>query len=138
MSSKDIFFKLFSIIKEKKIFFFLLLIIISGFLVRTYGINFGKPYLYHIDEWKFVNQAGNLLDIKNLSIKNRLNLGIYPPFIIYILSVVYAIFGVMGLITGYFPSVASIIETYKSNPFTLHLIGRNISTMMGSATIYFT
>ena len=114
----------------------LMIVIISlGFLIRIYGINFGKPYLYHIDEWKLVNQAGQLLNIKNLSKEVLLGIGTYPPFFTYILAFAFAVFGVAGLVFGKFSSVAAIVEFYQIDPFTFHLIGRNISVIMGTATI---
>ncbi|MFQ6119210.1 MAG: ArnT family glycosyltransferase [Methanosarcinales archaeon] len=127
------------ILSTSYIYIILLSIItIGGLFVRLYGIDFGKPYLYHIDEWKLVNQAGHFLDIKNIDQSTFFNIGTYPPFFIYMLAISFGIYSAIGLLLGIFPSISSIIDMYKSNPFTFHLIGRYISAILGSATIVFT
>lgn len=114
------------------IMFFMLLL---ALVVRLYGVDFGKPYLYHVDEWKLVNQAGHLLDVKHLNKDVLFGLGTYPPFFTYLLAFAYGIFAVVGLVTGFFPSMSSVAEYYRTNPFTFHFIGRLICVVMGTATI---
>jgi len=122
---------------KDKYFFLLSLILLLGFVVRIYGINFGKPYLYHVDEWKLVNQAGHLLDITNLNKDVLFGLDTYPPFFTYILAFFYGFYSLIGLVFGFFPSLSYVVDQYKTNPFTFHLIGRLISAIMGTASIAF-
>jgi len=125
-------------IREDKFKITLLLILLSGFLVRIHGISFGEPFLYHIDEWKLVNRAGHLLDIKNFYNSIFLQTALYPPFFIYILAFAFGIYGGLGLLFGSFSSLGAISDFYRSDPFVFHLIGRYISAFMGTATIFFT
>ena len=127
--------KILNYIQQNKIVFSILIITLFALLVRIIGINFGKPYLYHIDEWKLVNQAGKLLNIKEINKDVMFGLGTYPPFFTYVLAFLFGIYGISGLVLGIFPSMSSIVEYYKINPFAFHLIGRYASAFMGAATI---
>jgi len=113
----------------------LLGIILIGLALRIYGITFGKPFLYHIDEWKLVNQAGHLLDIKHWTKDTFFHIGTYPPFFTYLLAISFAVYSFFGLVIGYFDSIGSIVVFYKSNPFTFHLIGRFLSALFGTLAI---
>ncbi|MCZ6594628.1 MAG: glycosyltransferase family 39 protein [Bacteroidetes bacterium] len=121
--------------KPKPAAVIMFVMLLLALAVRLYGIDFGKPYLYHVDEWKLVNQAGHLLDVKHLNKDVLFRLGTYPPFFTYLLAFAYGIFAVVGLVTGFFPSMSSIAEYYRTNPFTFHFIGRLICVVMGTATI---
>lgn len=115
--------------------YIIILLVILGFILRTYGIQFGKPFRYHSDEIKLVIQAGNLLDIKNINKETFFILGTYPPFFTYVLFFAFGVFSMLGLVVGIFPSMAAVREYYYLNPFVFHLIGRYISALMGTATI---
>ncbi|MDZ7725235.1 MAG: hypothetical protein U5R06_21065 [candidate division KSB1 bacterium] len=51
-------------LKRKKTTPMLLVILLVAAFLRLYGINFGKPFLYHPDEIKLTAQAGRMLSTK--------------------------------------------------------------------------
>ena len=113
----------------------LYLVIVIGFILRVIGVEFGKPFRYHPDEMKLVWQAGHLLDYHSWSKETLFLIGVYPPFFTYVLAIAFALYRLLMVIIGQFPSIAAIKEIYYVYPFQFHLIGRWISILAGTATI---
>jgi len=104
-------------------------IIACGLFLRIYGINFGLPNLYHIDEPAYVSAA------------LKLGKGILsdPPYdptgFVNILFAEYGLFYVVGRILRFFNSAGEFEILYRTDPSYFYLISRLSSVLLGTATI---
>ncbi len=114
----------------------LVVILLLALGLRLVGIEFGKPYRYHPDETKLVVQAGSLLQPGGRSTETLFRLGSYPPLYTYLLAAVYGVYGLLGLALGVFPTGAAFQEYYYVNTFTFHLLGRLMTAIFGTATVW--
>lgn len=112
---------------SKKILLFLLLL---GFTTRIIGINFGLPFLYHVDEARFAEISLNYL-------KGDLNPHFFhvPSLYTYLQAGVWGLIYLGGKIFGAFNSVAGFIKVFESNPTPFIIIGRILNLLFSLGTI---
>jgi len=111
--------------------FFLLLgaIFILALVLRLWGIGFGLPHTYHIDELPYVRTA------------LKLGKGILgnPPYdptgFANILFAEYGVLFVTGRILGWLPSASAFEHLYRSDPTVFVALGRLTSALLGSVTV---
>jgi hypothetical protein len=106
------------------------LIFITALLVRIWGINFGLPYEYHVDEDQYVRQAATM-GANGLEPANWYN----PPFLKYILLGEYGLLYVIGKSLGMFASTADFGSQMTIDPTWLYLLARLTSVLFGTFTI---
>ncbi len=120
---------------KKKIPAVLLLIILFALALRLYGINFDVP---HPDDYITVQGAMHYGPAH--APLNRFGLyGLYvwPAFtMVYIQSVLFSLYFIVGKISGLFPDMESFRNLYLSDPSSFHLIGRIMSVLFGIGTVW--
>ncbi len=104
------------------------LIILLAFTLRMWGIGYGLPYIYHVDEHFYINTA---LKLGNGIINN-------PPYaptgLSNILFGEYASYYVAGKISGIFASTLEFESAFLRDPSNFYLLGRLTSALLGTAT----
>jgi 4-amino-4-deoxy-L-arabinose transferase-like glycosyltransferase len=116
--------------------FLLVIILLVGLLLRLYGINFGLPYLYDIDERVyFVDKVIGMLATGDL---NPHWFGHPGTTTMYMLCVLYTIIFLGGLGLGIFADVDDFKTLYYQDPAVLYLSGRMLMAIFGVATILLT
>jgi hypothetical protein len=97
--------------------------------LRSWGVSFGLPYVFHYDEHFYVN--------------NALNLGAgvigQPPYVPIGLSTLlfgeYAAYFVFGKLLGLFSSPQGFEAVIRADPTFVYLLGRLTSALFGAATV---
>lgn len=102
-------------------YFFILVIIFFAFILRIWGVNFGLPHQLHQDEPIVINHAlaygaGDL----------NPHFFIVPPFSSYLLFIIYALYFVIGGITGFFSGTEDFALAFFKNPSSFYIIARMI------------
>lgn len=108
------------------------LLILAGILalalsLRLWGIRFGLPYAYHVDEPTYVSAALNL----GAGIIGRQP---NPTGLINILFGEYAGYFIAGRIAGVFASATEFERAYRADPTVFLLLSRLTSAILGALT----
>jgi hypothetical protein len=111
--------------------YWIILITISGLaiLLRLWGINFGLPYEYHVDEVQYVRQAAEMG-----SSGLRPTWWNNPPFFKYTLLAEYAGLYLVGKFSGVYASTADFGSQLSLDPTWLYLLARGTSALFGALT----
>jgi hypothetical protein len=96
--------------------------------LRLWGVGFGLPYAYHVDEPTYVSAALNL----GAGIIGRQP---NPTGLINILFGEYAGYFVAGRIAGLFASASDFERAYRVDPTIFLLLGRLTSVILGTLTV---
>lgn len=104
-------------------------ILLLALILRLWGISFGLPYAYHIDELPYVRTA---LKLGSGVLSN-------PPYdptgFANILFVEYGALYAMGRFSGIFESAEDFEVLYRSDPTVFLLLSRLTSVLLGTATV---
>jgi len=104
------------------------LISLSALILRIWGIGFGLPYVYHVDEHYYINTALKL----GAGVINN------PPYapagLSNLLLIEYVTYYVVGNLTGAFASLQEFESAFRSDPSIFYLLGRATSALLGTAT----
>jgi 4-amino-4-deoxy-L-arabinose transferase-like glycosyltransferase len=105
-------------------------ILLVALFLRTWGIGFGLPFTYHPDEHQYVEAAVGFLsgDLNPHQFNN-------PALFKYLLGAGYAVWYVLGVLTGGWRSVADFQATASADPTAVYLLGRLVSALFGVATV---
>ena len=103
-----------------------------AFILQIWGINFGLPYIYNPDEPVFTNKAVNFFT----GDFNPHWFGHPGAFLIDILFLLYGIYFIFGLVLGHFTNLTGFLDLYKTNPTNFYLIGRFLSVIFATLSIY--
>jgi hypothetical protein len=108
----------------------LLLVVILGVALglRVWGIRFGLPYAYHVDEPTYVSAA---LNLGAGIIGKQPN----PTGFSNILFGEFALYFVLGKLLGVFNSAADFERTYRTDPSMFLLLSRLTSALLGAANV---
>jgi hypothetical protein len=104
-------------------------LLIIGFFLRVWGIGFGLPYKYHIDEPGYVTFAWML---------GHMHFASHPPIptgFSYILVGEYGIFYMVTRLFGFYQSGKEFAMAQMANQTALYLMARLTSAFLGTATI---
>lgn len=103
-------------------------ITLLAFTLRIWGLDYGLPYVYHVDEHYYINTA------------LKLGAGIIhnPPYaptgLSNLLFGEYAGYYVAGKILGIFASAQEFETAFRRDPSVFYLLGRFTSALLGTAT----
>jgi hypothetical protein len=102
--------------------------VLLGLILRVWGIQFGLPYAYHVDEPMYKSAAlrmgvGEIGDVQATT-------GYYN-----ILFVLYAALYVLGRAAGLYPSAAAFEAAYNADWTIFYLLARLISVALGTLNI---
>jgi hypothetical protein len=103
-------------------------IVILALILRLWGIGFGLPYAYHVDEPAYVSAALNL----GAGIIGRQP---NPTGFSNILFGEYAGYFVLGRLGGRFNSTAAFEQAYRADPSIFLLLARLTSAVLGLFTV---
>lgn len=107
-------------------------VLLIAALIRGVGICYGVPFTFgNIDEYVPVANAINFLQMKSLQ-PVHFN---YPALYFYSLSVLYAIWYIMGWIMGVFSSSVDFATLFITQPGYFHLAGRILTALLGTMTV---
>jgi len=95
----------------------LIAVIMLAAILRLYGIRFGIPFTYHVDEPTYVSAA---LNVGAGRIGRQLN----PPVLSNLLFLEYGIYYVVERISENITSIAEFENLYRANPSIFFLLGR--------------
>lgn len=98
--------------------------------LRLWGLGFGLPYEYHVDEDQYVRQAASMgsAGLKPVDWFN-------PPLFKYLLLVEYGAYFLVGKVLGLFASAADFGVRLSLDPTGLYLLARATSALLGSLTV---
>ncbi len=105
----------------------LLLLLAIGFLLRVWGITFGLPFYYHIDEWGYLAPAWHL-QVADFNISN------FTPSI-YIIFSLHRLVCFTAEILNLPAYISETCVSYANGSQTFFLLGRLLSAFFGTATI---
>lgn len=99
-------------------------------VLRLWGICFGLPYEYHVDEVQYVRQAASMgsAGLEPVWWNN-------PPFFKYMLLAEFGALFVLGRLAGIYASVAQFGAVNELDPTHLYLVARATTAIMGTATV---
>ncbi len=108
----------------------LVVVILIAAGLRFWGIDFGLPYEYHVDEVQYVRQAASM-GRDGFEPKWWNN----PPFYKYVYFTEFAVFFVVGKLLGLFTSASDFGARLTLDPTWLYLIGRSTTALLGTLTV---
>ena len=117
---------------------YLLLIILSLALgVRLWGLDFGLPYTYHVDEPRYLNAAVGMWQNGNLDPGWFMQPSLYT----YLVALVVGSYYYYGRLTGQFSSPADLFQTpYNFDGLTQQpaqfLLARLLTVLLALLTIW--
>src|SRR5512135_2772481 len=103
-------------------------ILLLAIILRVWGVGYGLPYTYHVDEPTYVSAA---LNLGAGTIGKQPN----PTGYSNILFGEFAAYYLAGRVTGQFPTTAAFEQAYRSDPSVFLLLGRLTSVLLGAATV---
>jgi hypothetical protein len=118
------------ILSRRTIYSLLAGILILALVLRIWGLGFGLPYEYHVDEDQYVRQAASM-GSAGLKPAEWFN----PPLFKYLLLVEYGAYFLVGKVLGWFASSADFGARLSLDPSVLYLLARGTSAVMGSLTV---
>lgn len=111
----------------------LIVILLVGFGLRIWGVNFGLPRLFIIDEGETVYTA-----FYAASHKLRPLWYLHTPFLAYILIFEYALLYVGGALSGMFRAPLDLFYLYVKDPTLFFLLARITVALSGTLTVFMT
>jgi 4-amino-4-deoxy-L-arabinose transferase-like glycosyltransferase len=112
---------------------FVILIIALGFALRFCAVGYNLPYIYNLDEMQII---GPIMD-------NFFQGDLNPHWFEQPgSSLMYILFGAIGLYynlghsLGNFPTIASFLNSFLSDPTAVFLIGRTVVILFGTFSIW--
>ncbi len=114
-------------------------IVFAAAALRIYGIEFGLPLHYHIDETRIMDRVMVMVTTGDLN-PHFFN---YPSFLFYFISALvlayYALhfvpFALGNLFEGRIPSPSAFREAFQANDATLYLLARTSIAVFGILTV---
>ncbi|MCG8607565.1 glycosyltransferase family 39 protein [bacterium] len=107
-------------------------ICLMALILRAWGYEYGLPIVYNGDEGQLVNRAVRF-GSGDLNPHNF----IYPSLYKYVLFACYGAYFVVGKVFGIFYSLADFKDSYFLDPSPFYVIGRLISAIAGSLTLFY-
>jgi 4-amino-4-deoxy-L-arabinose transferase-like glycosyltransferase len=107
------------------------IILLIALALRLWGMGFGLPYEYHVDEVQYVRQAASM-GARGLEPTWWNN----PPFFKYILLGEYGALFVVGKVLGWYTAAADFGAQHTLDPTGLYLLGRMTSALFGMLTVF--
>lgn len=105
-------------------------ILLVAAALRLWGVTFGLPYEYHVDEVQYVRQAASM-GAKGLAPTWWNN----PPFFKYLLFAEDGGLFLFSRLAGWYKSSAAFGSTLSIDPTVLYVMGRATSALFGVFTV---
>jgi len=108
----------------------LVVLVILAVLVRGWGINFGLPFILHVDEARFAQ-----ISIDYFSKGLDPHFFHVPTLYTYMVAALWGVYFLGGKMAGNFPSVAAFVAHFNQNPTVFYLIGRLLTLFLSVGTV---
>ncbi len=106
-------------------------LLVVAFVLRVWGLGFGLPYRYHIDETFYV-----ALSLSLPSNNFEMPIITHGPNLFYlILLSEYVLYYLTALVTGQVSSIAAFEQLYRTDPTNFVLLARITSAVAGTLTL---
>jgi 4-amino-4-deoxy-L-arabinose transferase-like glycosyltransferase len=112
---------------EKAVLIFLLVL---ALFIRTWGINFGLPFILHVDEARFAQ-----ISIDYFSKGLNPHFFHVPTLYTYLVAGLWAAYYGGGRISGQFPTRAEFIAHFNQDPTVFYILGRALTLLLSVGTI---
>ncbi len=109
----------------------LLVILALALVVRLWGIDFGLPFVYHVDEARFADLTIRYFQTHDFNPRDWR----VPPTMTYVIAAAWEVWFLGGKLTGAFPDTAAFVHAYRTDPTTFILLGRLITVALSLGTI---
>lgn len=109
----------------------LLVVLLVALVMRLWGISFGLPYQYHVDEPQYVVQAAQMLEARSLRPAWFNN----PPLAKYAMMAADAGVLSVGMLLGRYSSPGDFADKVTADHSALYLAGRLLSVLYGVLTV---
>ena len=106
-------------------------VFVLALLVRSWGINWGLPFIYHVDEERFFQISKNYIATGNLNPR----FFHVPTFYTYSVAAVWEGYYFIGKLTGAFSSRQEFLAFSGRNPTPFLLWGRLLTLLLSVAAI---
>ena len=106
-------------------------ILVLALLVRSWGINWGLPFIYHVDEERFFQISKNYLATGNLNPR----FFHVPTLYTYSVAALWEGYYFIGKLTGTFRSHKEFLAYSGRNPTPFLVLGRLLTLLMSVAAI---
>lgn len=110
------------------------LILLAGLGLRLWGIGFGLPELYHIDEQTTVNVALKMAATRDANP----HYFFHPHVLHYLLLGLYGAAYLIGHIGGLWQTAGDFQRLFVTDPTLFYLLGRLLGAAFGTLTLYLT
>lgn len=126
-----------SLFQPRRIWIMLIFITLLGGGLRLWGLDFGLPNLTRPDENHLSKFVMNFILQSFFAGQPDLNPHFfhYPSLFIYLLSVAFGAYYLIGHLLGWFPDGNAFFQMYYSDWSAFHLIQRSLSALFGIASI---
>lgn len=110
--------------------------------VRVWGVNFGLPYLEHVDEWNVAERAIHIVQIGSFDPYDYLQPGLadndrqaftYPTLYTYLETGVFAARFLQGVTAGQYDGTSILASSTVKPDF--YLWGRALTALLGAGTV---
>jgi hypothetical protein len=106
-------------------------VLILALILRLWGLNFGLPQRFHVDEPGYVLAA-----LKLASGQLRIDYPLLSPNIHQIILLFeYGLLFVIGRLSGVYPSIAAFSQSYQVDPTPFYILSRLTSVFFSLLTI---
>ena len=118
------------------------LIVVIAFGVRLWGVNFGLPYLEHVDEWNVAERGLHIVQTGNFDPYDYRHPGLaeddrqaftYPTFYTYLQTGVYVLRFLQGVSAGQYSGTSVLASPLVDADF--YLWGRALTALVGAGTV---
>jgi len=116
--------------KNISISYIIIFVLFLGLFVRLWGISFGLPYLYHVDEDRFAK-----ISLRYFTGDLNPHFFHVPSLHGYFITGIWKIYFFIGKIFGEFHTQSDFIESFNANPTSLIFLGRLFSALLAAGTI---
>jgi 4-amino-4-deoxy-L-arabinose transferase-like glycosyltransferase len=121
---------------------FILPIVVLAFVVRLWGVNFGLPYLEHVDEWNVAERALHIVqsgsfdpyDYRNPSLADDDRQAFtYPSLFTYLQTEVFTARFLQGVAAGHYDGTSNLSDPLVKADF--YEWGRELTALLGAGTV---
>ncbi len=118
------------------------MIVLVAFGVRVWGVNFGLPYLEHVDEWNVAERGLHIVQTGNFDPHDYRHPGLadndrqaftYPTLYTYLQTGVYTVRFLQGINAGQYAGTSALADPLVTIDF--YLWGRILTALVGAGTV---
>ncbi len=107
-------------------------ILFAALLLRLFGINFGLPLIYHVDEREVVEKAVGFVVTGDLNPRKFTH---PSSTLMYLDGLLYAVVYLVGRAAGAWAGRADYLAAFQADPTLWYLIARLVTLVFGVGTI---